>query len=341
MVLCLVSLINLKFLMNLFNFLDTTYSLGEEFVASASSTVKPPSSPEPPNQAFNYVTQNSPPMDWNGQNSPYTVALANGLKGYAQTTFSTVIDNVAYYGEWLQLKTGLARSLGAYSIQATQHNPGRVPGQFVVAGSVDGVSWTLIDSQTTLTVWTVFSIQTFVPPVQSRAFTHFRLVVLATGSTGDNLVSIEEWMLYPGAVTACAAGTYAVSGSTACAACAAGSFSNTTGTTVCDACAKGLYAAAGSSACATCPNNTGIVDGGARCAAVPGYAWATTGGRFPSSPMTGATTTVGGEQFAASASSTVSVGNPESPYQAFNYVTRNSPPMDWTTKSQEYLTRLE
>ena len=55
--------------------------------------------------------------------------------------------------------------------------------------------------------------------------------------------------------------------------------------------------------------------------------------------MTGATSTISSEIFVASASSTVSSGNPEPAWQAFNYVIQTSlgnVPQDWTTNLLVY-----
>ena len=244
---------------------STTIS-SEVFVASASSAYSA-GNPEDPYRAFNYASQSgATPYDWTTSGISYS---GTG-KTYAGTTYATVIDGAQYYGEWLQLQVGVARQLSTYSLQAATYSPGRAPAQFVVAGSADGGNWTLIDNQTTSIAWTVNSVQTFTPAQQlGRAFTYFRLVVLATGSTGDGYVSIEEWMLYPGATTPCAAGTYASSASaSACVACVAGTYAMNTTSTACAQCPAGTYSVVGASACVACPTNSQSTAGASACTAI-------------------------------------------------------------------------
>ena len=169
---------------------------GEAFTASSSSI----SANEFAYQAFNNVLQTSLgniAQDWTSATVAYNGAGSNGLKTYTASTYSTVVDGITYYGEWLQLQVGTARQLGQYSIQSAMYNAARAPSQFIVAGSNTGTTWTLMDTQTTLTTWTVNLIQTFYPNATGKTFTYFRLIVLASGATGDGLISIEEWSLYP------------------------------------------------------------------------------------------------------------------------------------------------
>ena len=252
---------------------------GEAFVASASSYITA-GSPEPAWGAFNYILQTNlgnAPQDWTSSSSAaYTTAVAGGLKGYTGTGYATVIDGTTYYGEWLQLQVGAPRQLAQHSLQAALYNGARAPSMFVVGGSTDGTAWTLLDNQTTLTPWTANSIQTFLTPrlLGNRSFfTYFRLVVLATGSTGDGYVSIEEWMLYNGTVAACGAGLFAASsGASACAQCAGGTYASQAAASACSACANGTFSPwAAASVCGACAGNTSSGAGASACSANAGY----------------------------------------------------------------------
>ena len=250
---------------------------GEAFAASASSSIST-GNPEPGWGAFNYILQTSlgnAPQDWTTSGASYTTGLAGGLKGYTGTTYATVIDSTTYYGEWLQLQVATPRQLAQHSMQAALYNAARAPSMFVVGGSTDGATWTMLDNQTSLTAWTVNSIQTFFTPrlIGNRSFTYFRLVVLATGSTGDGYVSIEEWMLYNGAVAACGVGLFAASsGSSTCASCAAGSYASQTGASVCTNCTAGTFSLwSAATVCGACTGSTSSAAGASVCSANAGY----------------------------------------------------------------------
>ena len=239
---------------------DNSVVGSETFIASASSEY----GYELAYQTFNYVyqTSSSPPnYDWTTSSGPYTGTGTNGLKTYASTSFSTLVDGNLYYSEYLQLCVGTPRLLGQYSIRAGYFIGGRTPSMFVVAGSNDGVVWTTVDKQTTLTAWTTESTQTFNANISGVTFTYFRLIVLANGTTGDGYVTIEEWMLYTGAlntcsITGCTAptpnGECSTSGSTIC--CATGTYWVPSSTTAgCTVCPLGTYASTSTTACTSCP----------------------------------------------------------------------------------------
>jgi hypothetical protein len=162
----------------------------ETFIASGSRIISP-GNPELPWMAFNYVLQSTlglPAQDWTTLTPAYSGTGGNGLKAYGTTTFFPVMDGTTYFGEWLQLQVGTSRTLGKHSFQAAMYNSARAPSQYVVAGSNYGINWGIIDSQISLTAWTVNYIQNCQCVFTGHTFIYFRLIVLATGATGDGSI---------------------------------------------------------------------------------------------------------------------------------------------------------
>ena len=71
------------------------------------------------------------------------------------------------------------------------------------------------------------------------------------------------------------------------------------------------YSPTGVNTCTACSANTGSSAASGGCHTSTGYHFSISSKRFPSSAMSGGTSTMVGETFVASASSTVSSGNPE------------------------------
>ena len=71
------------------------------------------------------------------------------------------------------------------------------------------------------------------------------------------------------------------------------------------------YSPTGVNTCTACSANTGSSSASSGCHASTGHNFSISSKRFPSSAMSGGTSTMVGETFVASASSTVSSGNPE------------------------------
>ena len=259
----------------------TMGSPSETFSATASSWWTNAGGAAQQYGAFSATT-----ADWTASAGGYSATGA-----YTANAFSTVVDGTVYWGEWIQLQTGNARPLGPYSIQAHPSIGARTPGSWIIAGSNDGVVWTLLDSSQISAglTWTASQIRTFIPsPPISRTFTYFRLIELA--SAGDSFGGLDEWMLYAAAPTTCSATgctsgvTYpqcSTSGSTVCCwagtywspsatvagctACAAGTY-GIGNSTSCSSCAAGTYAAvAGSSVCTACAAGTSSLAGSSNC----------------------------------------------------------------------------
>jgi Concanavalin A-like lectin/glucanases superfamily len=115
---------------------------------------------------------------------------------------STVVAGVTVVGEWVQIQVPVATRLTRYGFVPRSGFTHRVPGQFVVAGSTNGVSWSLIDQRTGARA---------VPQAQyadntelsfavtgSQSYTFFRLIVTTLSATAgnSNTFDLAEWRLY-------------------------------------------------------------------------------------------------------------------------------------------------
>lgn len=98
-------------------------------------------------------------------------------------TFNTVVSGISISGEWIQLKMPNAIVLNKYMIIGEIN---RSMNSFVLAGSNDGNTWSLIDEQRNLGVWslsypncTMYFTPSSVPP----SYNHFRLIPTSIAST--------------------------------------------------------------------------------------------------------------------------------------------------------------
>ena len=218
-------------------------------------------------------------LDGNGNWTEWVPAMTGSYSGtnglYAATTYATIVDGSIYYGEWIQIQTGSFHSISAYGIESQNNCCSldyagcRSPSDFIIAGSNDGLNWNMFDKQTGISGWT---------PVMTKMFytsnlmtvKYIRLIILKIAGGAVKDPSLNKWLLYEGAVTACAAGTYSF---------------------------------AGASTCLTCPTNTYSQVGSSQCGSKPGYFSASLATRFPSAAMTAATTTIASENFTVTQSS--------------------------------------
>ena len=114
---------------------------------------------------------------------------------------STTVSGTAYSGEWLQIQvpTGfvlsnyaLTRRSGAVAI-ATQ-----TPVTWVIAGSSNGSTWTLLDSQTNISSWSAD--RTYYAITNSTSFTYYRMICRAiingTADSNRQVFALAEFELY-------------------------------------------------------------------------------------------------------------------------------------------------
>ena len=137
-------------------------------------------------------------FDKNNNGTWWTIAAYGS---YTPTTgaytgsYSTTISGSAYLGEWIQIQLPVGIPITSYTIYNASSWNGRAPKDFKLAGSNDGTTWTLIDTQTGITSWASYTTSlTFTPSTQTTAYTYFRLCVNATNG-GDYYLSIGELIL--------------------------------------------------------------------------------------------------------------------------------------------------
>jgi hypothetical protein len=105
---------------------------------------------------------------------------------------TTTVSGASYAGEWVQLQLPNKISLTSFFILQSGV---RAPVDFVVAGSNDGTTWSLVDQETGATG--VGSGQTFTTSNPGR-FNFFRLIITKTvnGLYAADFTSLTEWALY-------------------------------------------------------------------------------------------------------------------------------------------------
>jgi hypothetical protein len=110
---------------------------------------------------------------------------------------TTTVSGVSYSGEWIQLQLPSAISLTSYFL----YQPSiRAPKSFVVAGSNDGSTWTLLDTETDVTG--VDTGRTFATTALGK-YSYYRLIVTkaVNGVYALDFTSVTEWALYDSSVS--------------------------------------------------------------------------------------------------------------------------------------------
>ena len=175
------------------NFSSDIYGYnGGMYISSASSEYSPI---EAPWKAFNH--DNSTTTNTNYWSCGAGV-LYSASTGAYNGSVNTIISGVTVLGEWIQIQLSLPIILNNYNIYTTNLNANallRGPKDFRIAGSTDGVSWTLVDSQSSITGYTsggkLFNIAN-----NTKAYSYYRLVIISNNANTDGFVSIQEWELF-------------------------------------------------------------------------------------------------------------------------------------------------
>lgn len=106
--------------------------------------------------------------------------------------FTTVVSGVSYTGEWLQIQFSFSFVLTKYQLYTWESDMTRAPKLFVIAGSNDGITWSLVDYENNITGWTtagkIFYANNTTP------YKYYRLVV--NKNNGGGRLSVGEWLLY-------------------------------------------------------------------------------------------------------------------------------------------------
>jgi hypothetical protein len=118
----------------------------------------------------------------------------NASGNYIGTVKTTSITNDVYSGEWLQLQLPYPIILQSYNIGIVQY-PQYGPKVFYILGSLDGINWVLLNSQTAQTGWTVNAYRSFTVGA-TMAYSYYRLVTQSNNTTYLVYTSIGEWKLF-------------------------------------------------------------------------------------------------------------------------------------------------
>ena len=122
--------------------------------------------------------------EWSPLNALYT-----GTNNVYAGTVSTLVSDVLYQGEWIQLNYGNGFSLTSLAITGRVASNLKCPNNFIVAGSINGSNWTLLSSQVGITDYTTTPTKTF-SIYNSTNYNFYRIIV--TKTIGDTNVSIQN-----------------------------------------------------------------------------------------------------------------------------------------------------
>ena len=141
----------------------------------------------------------------NGYNSDGSYGGASSNLGGSTNTFTTVVGSTTYAGEWLQLQIPAgSASIKSYSFASRLDGwLLQSPTSWVLAGSTNGVTFTLLDTQ--VTTWTSLGqTQYFTLSAVATGYTYLRFVFLRVQGA-DWTVSISNLKFYT--TTTCNAGS--------------------------------------------------------------------------------------------------------------------------------------
>jgi hypothetical protein len=160
-------------------------------------------------------------IGWSGYSTTSGVEYFNGYldeirvtNGIAQYKSNFTVPSSAYNitgsitsitGEWYQIKlppTPLGKQLYSYSIvPIASPLQTRAPKLFYILGSIDGLSWIILDIQT-VTSWSTIQAETqfIISNPNPAPFTYYRLVVNSIDSS-QSILAISEWKLYTSSST--------------------------------------------------------------------------------------------------------------------------------------------
>ena len=173
---------------------------GESFAITASSSFNAASLPQN-TQGLTTATD-----EWSTG-----LYYASGV--YSQNAY-TVVDGTNVYGEWLQLQCGSLHVLGQYSLKAHFSLPLRMPSNFMLAVSNDGVLWSSVDARTSVSGWVAASFKTF--SVSKLAYARYFRLIVQSSNGGDGYVSISKWVLSEGQLSQCPANSRSGTGASTC-----------------------------------------------------------------------------------------------------------------------------
>ena len=124
---------------------------------------------------------------WTTSGTSYNASSPYSYNGAVSTT----ISGSAYAGEWLQIQLPNPVTVYTYTMYTRSNSLTRGPNTFKLAGSTNGTTWTLVDTQTGITSWTA-SGNTFTC-ASPGSYSYYRLVV--NTNNGGQFLSISNWTL--------------------------------------------------------------------------------------------------------------------------------------------------
>lgn len=128
---------------------------------------------------------------------------SDGNPGVYNGSYTTTVSGISYGGEWLQIQLPNACVLTEFDLVGRQDQNlflDRSPRNFIVAGSNNGSTWTVVHNQSNA----VFSsaLQTFTcNSGNSNSYSYFRIIVTAIGNAGNqtglrgSTLDIARWTL--------------------------------------------------------------------------------------------------------------------------------------------------
>ena len=162
------SVSNYKFPLSMFN--KTTYNDGNiTYTATASSSVNDSNLPP---KAFTPLNNSNGWISGNG--------MYDATTGLATTAFSRTISGTVYNGAWILLQTSTSMSINSYYVPSTNSANTNILQNFyswVLGGSVDGSTYTLIDTKINTLVPADSGVLTTFEP--TSAYNYFLLVCTA------------------------------------------------------------------------------------------------------------------------------------------------------------------
>ena len=121
-----------------------------------------------------------------------TPSFVYDASGNYTASASTTISGTAYSGEWLQIQLPNSIALNLYTLFCRTAQPTHSPKTWYVAGSNDGSTWSLLDSETNITSWTSGVGQTFSVSYAGK-YSYFRFVFNKANSV---YAAVGELFLY-------------------------------------------------------------------------------------------------------------------------------------------------
>jgi hypothetical protein len=179
---------------------DDRFTDGDKtFTVTASSYYAP--NAEKPYKAFAGLESSAEPgsdtNQWTTSCPLYSVATGNFEGTYLCCNTSVYGTNVP--GEWLQLHSDQKHAVHSIRVTANFGNPSRAPRSFLLVGSDDEATWTLLHSEHAIDGWESKQSRVFVVPDETAhdSYHYFRLVVPETCGV-EGWLTIDKLQFYHG-----------------------------------------------------------------------------------------------------------------------------------------------